>query len=90
VVLIEACLLKGKRLPPDQVERRRQTALACALRPPPRWGENGWTPEQVAQLGTMPDAGLAAQIGRTVGAVRQKRTGLGIPSARDLRRPENR
>jgi hypothetical protein len=41
VVLIEACLLKGKRLPPDQVERRRETARALGLWPPARWGEKG-------------------------------------------------
>jgi hypothetical protein len=51
VVLIEACLLKGKRLPPDQMERRWQTARALGLRPTGRWCETGWTPEQLALFG---------------------------------------
>jgi hypothetical protein len=82
--------LKGKRLPPEQVERRRQTARALGLRPPARWTATGWTAEQLALLGTMPDADLARRIGRTVEAVRGRRTELGIPSARDRRRRENR
>jgi hypothetical protein len=81
---------RGQRLPADQVERRRQTALALGLRPPGRWGENGWTPDQTAMLGTMPDADLARRIGRTVEAVRCQRTLRGIPSARDRRKRENR
>jgi hypothetical protein len=40
----------------------------------------------VALPGTIPDAELAAQTGRTVGAVRQKRTAMGIPSSRDRRK----
>jgi hypothetical protein len=82
--------LRGKRLPPDQVERRRQTARALGLRPTGRWAENGWTADQLALLGKVPDAELAAPTGRTVGAVRCQRTGRGIPSARDRRRRENR
>jgi hypothetical protein len=49
-----------------------------------------WTAEQLALLAKVPDAEPAARTGRTVGAVRQKRTGLDIPSARDRRRRENR
>jgi hypothetical protein len=50
----------------------------------------GHTPDQLALLGTMPDADLARRIGRTVEAVCVRRTQLGIPSARDRRRRENR
>jgi hypothetical protein len=72
--------LKGKKLPPAQVEQRRQTALALGLRPTGRWSANGWTAEQLALLGTMPDEDLARKTGRTTGAVRHRRTELGIPS----------
>jgi hypothetical protein len=80
---------RGRRLPAYQVERRRQTALALGLRPTGRWREKGWTPDQLAMLGTMPDEDLARRIGRTTEAIRCRRTELGIPSARDRRRREN-
>jgi hypothetical protein len=44
-----------------------------------RWGEHAWTTEAVALLGTMPDAELAAQLGKTPEAVRCKRSRQGIP-----------
>jgi hypothetical protein len=81
--------LKSRRLPPDRVERRRWTARALWRRPPGRRADNLWTTEDLAVLGTMPDAELAGRTGRTVGAVRQKRTELSIPSARDRREREN-
>jgi hypothetical protein len=51
---------------------------------------DGWTAEQLALLGTVPDAELARRFGRTVDAVRLKRTRLGIPKTVDRRRRENR
>jgi hypothetical protein len=42
-------------------------------------GEQAWTAEAVALLGTMPDAELAEQLGRTSEAVRRKRARRGIP-----------
>lgn len=45
--------LKGKRLPPEQVERRRRTALELGLRPPPRLGRAGLDRAELAQLGTV-------------------------------------
>jgi hypothetical protein len=39
-----------------------------------------WTDEDVALLGTMPDAEVAARIGRSVNAVRVKRRRAGIAS----------
>jgi hypothetical protein len=50
---------------------------------------NGWTAEELALLGTAPDAEVAAEIGRTEGAVTLKRCKLGIPTFCD-RRCENR
>jgi hypothetical protein len=37
-------------------------------------------------LGREPDDVVAAKVGRSVNAVRSKRTRLGIPTARDRRR----
>jgi hypothetical protein len=66
--------LKGRRLPPEQVERRRQTAKALGLRPKQSYtGGRPWTAEELALLGTVPDGELAAQIGRTETAVRVRR-----------------
>src|SRR5262249_7608542 len=42
--------LKGKQLPPDQVERRRRTALELGLRPPPDSAVWAWTAEELALL----------------------------------------
>jgi hypothetical protein len=46
----------------------------------------GWTAEELALLGTAPDAEVAAQIGRTEGAVTLKRCRLGISTSCDRRR----
>jgi len=79
--------LRGQQLPPEQVERRRQTAKALGLRPNlPYIRGRAWTAEELAQLGTMPDGELAAQIGRTEKAVQARRIKRGIPSAEDRRR----
>jgi hypothetical protein len=51
-----------------------------------RWKTTGWTPEQLALLGQLPDAEVAAKIGRTEKAVRVKRLKLGIATAVDRRR----
>jgi hypothetical protein len=79
--------LRGKRLPAEQVERRRQMALALNLGRNLPAGYHGpwWTAKELALLGTMPDGELAARIGRTLGAVRVMRTRLGIPTALDRR-----
>jgi hypothetical protein len=85
-------MLRGRKLPPDHVERRRQSALALDLGQYLRAYDPGdrWTAEELALLGTMPDAEVAAQIGRKETAVRSKRSKLGIRSARDRRRRENK
>jgi hypothetical protein len=51
-----------------------------------RWAGREWTREQIAALGTMPDDELAEKVGRTEGAVRRRRTNLGIATFRDRRR----
>src|SRR5262249_31671492 len=82
---------RGKRQSRESVRRSVATRRERGtLRIPNRWAETGWTLEQLALLGTLPDADLAAQIGRSTTAVRVKRTRLGIPSPCDRRRRENR
>jgi len=58
-------------------EIARRLNLAQHLQP----GYHGprWTAEQLALLGTLPDADVAARIGRTPNAVRVMRDRLGIP-----------
>jgi hypothetical protein len=72
--------LRGKKLPPEQVERRRRTALELGLRPPGLPAELRWTAEELAFLGTMPDEDVAAKIGRTATGVRVKRSRCQIPN----------
>jgi hypothetical protein len=59
--------LRGKPLPPWQVERRRQTAEALHLGQHLKPGYHGpcWTDEELALLGTDTDEAVAAQFGRT-------------------------
>jgi hypothetical protein len=64
--------------------RRRVTALRLNLgRHLPaaaakRWEGRSWSQEQLALLGTAPDAELAVQFGRSENAVRVRRVRLGI------------
>jgi hypothetical protein len=82
---------KGKRQPRAQVRRRLAAKRARGtLSVPGRRVRNAWTPGQLARLGTLPDEQLAEQLGRTATAVRVRRTRLGIASACDRRRRENR
>jgi hypothetical protein len=82
----------GVKLAPEQVERRRLTALQLGLRHPNiRPGGNElWTAEELALLGTIPDGEVAAQVGRPANAVRLQRCKRGIPNPLDRRRRENR
>jgi hypothetical protein len=54
-------------LPPDQVERRRRTALELDLAPhlPKGYHGPGWTAADAALLGTLPDTEIARRTGRT-------------------------
>jgi len=83
--------LRGKKLPPEQVERRRRTALELGLRPVSLrpGGSQPWTAEERGLLGTAPDEEVATQIGRTEMAVQVKRIRLGIPTALDHRHRES-
>jgi hypothetical protein len=81
--------LRGRKLPPEQVEQRRM-AWKLGARPVPLrpGGHRPWTSKELALLGSAPDGEVATQIGRTVNAVRVMRTRLGRPTARDRRRSE--
>ncbi|HJZ57215.1 MAG TPA: hypothetical protein VKE74_19755 [Gemmataceae bacterium] len=46
---------------------------------PGKWFRTGWTPEQLALLGTAPDAQLAKRLGRSPEAVRAKRCLRRVP-----------
>jgi hypothetical protein len=73
---------RGVELPPEQVERRRQTAVEQDLGRNLQLGYHGecWTDEDVALLGKIPDEEIARRTGRTLNAVRQKRVVLGLPN----------
>jgi hypothetical protein len=83
-----AAKLRGKPLPLQQVERMR--AAAKGRRAPLHPGGRPWTAKELRLLGTVPDAELAARIGRTEKAVRVMRRRRGIPNAADGRRREHR
>jgi hypothetical protein len=80
--------LRGKELPPEQVERRRQTARDLDLAQYLQTGYHGawWSDEEVTLLGTVPDEEVARRTGRTPDACRSKRQLLGIPNP--SRRPD--
>jgi len=79
--------LSGRKLPPEQIERRR-TAWKLGGRPVPlrSGGNRQWTAKELALLGSAPDAEIATRIGRTVTAV--MRTRLGRPTALDRQRKQ--
>jgi len=77
-----AAVIRENGISDDECDVRSRRAIELNLGQYLRHGYHGprWTPEQLALLGTMPDAELAAQIGRTVEAVRSKRSRPGIPN----------
>jgi hypothetical protein len=85
-----AAALRGQELPPEQVERRRRTALKLNLgrnlRPGTFPGTRPWSRAELRLLGTAPDEEVAARTGRTYGAVRQQRARRGLPNRFDGRR----
>lgn len=81
----KAAKARGRPLPPEQVEHRRQMAIAldyaARITPYRRVGGRPWTPEELAALGTAPDAELAQRFGRTEQAIRLRREKLRIERA---------
>jgi hypothetical protein len=78
---------RGKSLPPEQVERRRQTARELNLGQylDPAHGQ-GWSKAELRLLGKVSDAEVADRTVRSVNGVRVKRNRLGIRRACDRRR----
>jgi|SRR5579864_6124697 len=78
----KAKLFRGRRLTPEQVEQRRQSAirlnLVQCLTPQSHRNPPAWTAEELALLGTDSDDVIAQRIGRTANAVRIMREQLGI------------
>jgi hypothetical protein len=70
--------LRGRRLTPEQVERRRRTARERNLRRylRPGYHRPWWTKAEVALLGRLPDEEGDKRTGRSVHAVRHKREAL--------------
>jgi hypothetical protein len=77
-----AASTRGKSLPPEQVERRRRTALELDLgRHLKRAREaRAWPAWQLELLGTALDEEVAQRIGRSAGTVRRMRAKRGIPN----------
>jgi hypothetical protein len=77
---------RGKPQPKELVRERLLTRKAYRSGHGQPWLEVAWQVHELVLLGTLPDADVAARIGRSTNAVRVKRTKLRIPTARDGRR----
>jgi hypothetical protein len=75
-----AAAMHERGLADEEADERRRRAVELDLGRYLHTAYHGprWTPQEVALLGTMPDEELAARIGKTPVAVRQKREELGI------------
>ncbi|HEX4612624.1 MAG TPA: hypothetical protein VH092_30800 [Urbifossiella sp.] len=78
--------IKAKVWTDEELDARGELSKRLGLKPTGRWAGQEWTLEQMLLLGTMPDADLAARIGKTEGAVRSRRAALTIPTFNDRRR----
>jgi hypothetical protein len=75
----------GQKQSAQHIRQRVLTRRSYGVKPPSRWAETGWKPEELALLGTMPEEELAHRIGRTAHAVRLARNRRGMPTVRDRR-----
>ena len=80
--------VKGKEWTEEEREKKRKLSKRLGLQPGPRWTPEagGWTPEELAQLGTDYDEAIARRIGRTVSAVRSQRRNRKVKAFGDRRR----
>ena len=80
--------VKGKEWTVEEREKKRKLSKRLGLQPGPRWTQEagGWTPEELALLGTNYDEAIARKIGRTVSAVRIQRRNRKVKAFRDRRR----
>ena len=72
--------LRGKKLPPNLIEKWRKAAIEFNKGEYLKHGYHGpwWTQLEIDLLGKLPDDEIAKMIGRTASGVRQKRIALGI------------
>jgi hypothetical protein len=79
--------LRERGLTEEECDERSRRALRLNLAQHLWTGYHGprWTLAQLQLLGRFPDEVVAAKVGRTVEAVRCKRTSLGIPTPLDRR-----
>src|SRR5262245_27007092 len=75
-----AAAIHAKEWTDAECDARSDLAKRQRRRPPQYWtpATGGWTASQVKLLGTADDEVIAGRIGKTAGAVRVKRTRLGI------------
>jgi hypothetical protein len=87
-----AAAMRERGLTDEECDERSRTARRLNLAQYLRTGYHGprWTKAQLRLLGKYPDDVVAARVGRTVDAVRCKRTRLGIPTALDRRKGQGR
>jgi hypothetical protein len=79
--------IRGVPLSPEQVERRRRTAIEHNTGRHLLPGYNGfnvhkWTEEEDELLRTLPPAEVARQTGRTLYGIYRRRSDLGLPDGR--------
>jgi hypothetical protein len=88
-----AAEVRGKQLPPEQVEQRRRTAVERGYVRRIRPGFNlgpWWSPAELALLGTDDDEVIAVRVGRTPAALGVMRRRRKVPKFRDRRKREGR
>jgi hypothetical protein len=83
-----ADVMQAREFNQEEREVKRRNARRLNLGQHLKTGYHGphWTEAELQLLGRLPDADVAAIAGRTVTAVRIRRTKLGIPTARDGRK----
>jgi hypothetical protein len=74
--------MKAKVWTDEERDAKSARSKALGLRPPNRWTpeRGGWTPEQIALLGTGHDEAIAKKFGRSRSAVTSQRTLRKIPA----------
>jgi hypothetical protein len=77
--------IRGRRPSQETIRQRVQTRKERGYPPPDRWAEDGWKPEEVSLLGTLPYEEVARRLGRSLKSVSLKRRRLKIPNPRDRR-----
>jgi hypothetical protein len=76
-----AKVMKRRKWTEEELAEKRRVSSELGLKPGVRWTpeRGGWTPEQLALLGTDTDTAIAGRLNRTLNAVRLKRERLAIP-----------